>query len=147
MLIALPARAESIRFWVYGGSSRYTLVPYLEQALARWRAATCLDLDMSAFAPTVRVRWDSDFHGDGVAWSNDGWATAKVRIDALMPEHFRVPVLIHELGHALRKTGGHGCAPFSFCNEVTAIQSSRITTEDLNRVCAVRDCACYAPES
>lgn len=150
MVGVASAQAPSNRqlFWVYAGSggSKYLLVPYLHRAITRWRAATCLDLDVSAFNPQHRVRWDTNFYGDGMSWTNDGWQTTKIKIDQEMPEANREQVLVHEIGHSLRRSGHHPCDRFSMCYPSTSINYSRITEQDLAAVCSVHPCGCFNPE-
>lgn len=134
-----------LTFWVYGGSSRYQLLPYLERALNRWRSATCLPLDVSLDASNV-VRWDSDFGASGKAWTHDGWRTVKIKIDALMAEENRESVLIHEIGHLLRRSGHHPCDRFTMCYPSTSTKYSRISEQDLAAVCSVHPCGCFNPE-
>lgn len=123
----------------------------LEIALTRWRNATCLPLDLS-LEGAVQARWQ---HGDDMPNNYDGlagqpWmAGGYIQMAADLSANKVVPVLIHEIGHHLRKHGGHPGPDGSMSWPVTHVNSepvSKILQYDVSAVCAKHTCGCQVPE-
>jgi hypothetical protein len=140
----------TLHWWRYAGDPA-DLQAAMDCALNRWIAATGLGIDIS-YVPNHWVRHDTtaNMNGkSGYAWTSDGWATSRIKLDVALDADHDCQVLVHELGHVLRKSGGHPGPDGSMCHPVTRVNSSprsKILQADLDEVCAVRACSWQIPE-
>lgn len=122
----------------------------LECALKRWRAATGLDLDVSLAGPHyVRWRAPEDVPGGGSGWVEGPFTSTRTYVSSALAAHRVCPVLVHEIGHVLRRSYGHSPEDGSMSYPVVHVDSepvSRITAGDLALVCAVQACTQQIPE-
>lgn len=151
LLLAGPAwaQAQPLTFWRYAGDP-VVLQTALDCALTRWRAATCLPIDVSYYAAHwVRTDLPENMNGkSGLAWGNN-WSNIRIKFSASLSPFGACQVLVHEVGHVLRRNYGHPCPDGSMCFPVTHVMSappSRITEADLTLVCGAQPCACFNPE-
>jgi hypothetical protein len=141
-----------LTFWWWAGDGT-VLRPALECALARIRVATCLPVDVSFDAYHWVRQKAPEAMGYQSGFANPGaypyWSEARVYLNNTLPPEATCPVLIHELFHVLRRTNNHGGIDGGFTFEVTHVNSqpiTRITADDLAKVCAVQPCGCQNPE-
>jgi hypothetical protein len=139
-----------LKWWRYSGNP-YDLQDAMDCALNRWIAVTGLNIDLS-YSPNHWIRHDSAANmggKSGFAWTSDGWATSRIKLDVAMDADHDCQVLVHELGHVLRKSGGHPGPDGSMSHPVTRVGSSprsKILQQDLDEVCNVRVCSWQIPE-
>lgn len=142
---------QPLTMWIYGNGDKGALVSAIECALARWRAATCLPLDVALAGPHF-IRWGDDADLDGMAgmiFYGSNWNDKRIKLnETIQPAKF-CPVLVHEMSHLMRRNGNHPGADGSMAFPVTHVLSepvSKITAEDLTLVCAKQPCTCFNPE-
>jgi hypothetical protein len=141
---------QPLTFWRYGMPDQWRLQQGLDCAIARWRAATCLPIDVSySAAHWVRFALPQDIPGDSTAvTSGASWNSMRIRVLSTLSEPALCPMLVHEMGHILRRNSGHSDEDGSMSYEVVHVASSTslITTHDLELVCAKQPCGCMIPE-
>lgn len=154
LLMGAATQPYPLGFWIYGSSvsgdkTRGDLLVALECAVERWRAATCLDINVDMTGPGF-VRWrHADELAPNVAQTLTPYSASRIQISDGKPLDFTCPVLIHEMGHVLRRSPSHPGPDGSMSFPMTRVTSSpvsRITADDLNAVCAVQPCGCFVPE-
>jgi hypothetical protein len=158
ILLTTSATAQApqpLLFGRYAGSTigrtRGELWQAIECSLERWKKATCINaLDASVFYANHWVRWNHDIPNDAHGrTSGAAWNDQRISINsALLPESV-CPVLVHEMGHVLRRSYAHSEEDGSVSYPVTHVFSepvSRITAGDLALVCAKQPCGCQVPE-
>lgn len=145
-----PAAAGWGRYGSNYGRPAGELWAGLECALERWNAATGLALDVSLVGPHyVRWREPADVPGGGVAWVGGSFSGTRTYVSSTLPAHHLCPVLVHELGHVLRKSYLHSPEDGSMSYPVVHVDStpvSKITAGDLALVCAQQACTQQIPE-
>jgi hypothetical protein len=147
LLSASVAHAQQpLTFWRYAGDP-VVLQAALDCAIPRWRAATCLPIDVSYYAAHwVRTDIQANMNGlSGLAWGNN-WSNIRIKFSTSLTPEAACQVLVHEIGHVLRRNYGHPCAPFTMCHPSTSTLQSVISEHDLSLVCAAQPCACFNPE-
>lgn len=135
---------QPLTWWRYTGD-RLELQDALDCALARLRAATCLDLDVS-YSAAHWVRQDSQAGMPtpshlGYTWGSWNAARTKLRDDLSAPT--ACDVMVHEASHILRRSNGHVGTGAS-ANPLPAAPLIDVPT--LDAVCALQACTCYVPE-
>lgn len=149
-LLASAAHAQvpqPLTFWRYAGDP-VVLQAALDCAIPRWRAATCLPIDVSYYAAHwVRTDLQANMPNglSGLAWGNN-WSNIRIKFSMSLTPEAACQVLVHEIGHVLRRNYGHPCPPFTMCHPATSTVQSVISEADLNLVCAAQPCACFQPE-
>lgn len=149
MLISTSAEAAPAWGRYAGDHGRPTgeLWAGLECALKRWRAATGMALDVSlAAAHFVRWKYPEDLPSGASARTEGPFDATRVYVSATIPAHHLCSVLVHEIGHALRRSYGHSLEDGSMSYHVTYASTSRITAADLTLVCAQQVCAWQTEE-
>jgi hypothetical protein len=147
--VALAVGQQLLTFGLFGTNERKgdTYALY-HCAAVRWRNATCLPLDIS-FEPAHKMRWaTAEEMGDytGRVWGDYDSATIKL-LDGMATETQECQVMVHEIGHILRRDYGHpGSTRYGMSYPSTSTSRSRITQEDVDFVCEERDCGCENPE-
>lgn len=151
--------ADPLSFGRYGGGygrDSGELWDALACATTRWKAATCLDVDLS-IEPEGWARWLSNelmpLMGNGPHHATGNvsgpFDDARIKINASSDPAYTCPVMIHEMGHILRRSYGHpgpdGSMSFPSVH-VFSEPISRITQEDIDGVCDTLDCECEIPE-
>ncbi len=137
-----------LTFWWYATAEekQEPLRAELECALVRWRQATCLDTDVSFDAH----HWVRIVPLAGLAGQvNGSWDSTRVKLDDDLLQDAWCQVLVHEIGHVLRRTNAHPGPDGSMSYPTTHVYSppiSRIMQADIDLVCAVQDCGCSVPE-
>jgi hypothetical protein len=141
----------SLVWWRYA-SEPHSMQDAMDCALERWYLATGLPIDIS-YQPQHWVRQDTaaGMNGkSGYAWTTDGWTTSRIKVDVALNDDAACQVLVHELGHVLRKSGGHPGPDGSMSHPVTRVTSiprSKITQLDIDLVCDQRSpCLVSVPE-
>lgn len=146
-LLASTASAQDT-FWYEGNAA--VLVPALQAALLRYRAATCLPLDVSLVAMhTLRLSPAAQMGGRSGWTTGPTWASADIKLLDTLTTAQLVPVLMHELSHLLRESNDHPGPDGSFSYSavhVVAEPRSHITPTDLVLICAKQPCGCFVPE-
>lgn len=150
-LIASTVSAEQpLTFWRYAGDP-IQLQSAMDCALTRWHAATCLPVDVSYYAAHW-VRQDVPAgmgYFSGYTWGTS-WSQQRIKLSsALTTDDARCQVLVHEIGHLLRRDYGHSTEDGSMSFGVTHVVASprsRITVADLTDVCSKQPCTCFNPE-
>jgi hypothetical protein len=137
--------AQPLTWWRYAGD-RLELQDALDCALARFRAATCLPLDVS-YDAAHWVRQDTQAGMPtpshlGYTWGSWNAARTKLR-DDLSPQ-MACDVMAHEASHILRRSNGHVGTSAS-ANPLPA-SPVLIDAPTLDAVCALQPCTCYVPE-
>lgn len=131
------------------GRTRAELLDGMYCSAARWRAATCLDVDLS-IDPETWVRWLAhELMPNGASGRAEGpFNDARIKINASIAPHSVCPVMTHEMGHILRRNYGHPGPDYSMSFPVTHVgdPQSRITQEDIDGVCDTLSCGCQNPE-
>lgn len=151
-LLAASASADQpLTFWRYGMPDQMRLQSALDCALARWRDATCLQMDVSYYAAHwVRWAYPADIPaGSTAVTSGASWSSMRIRLLFSFDDDTACQVLTHEIAHILRRNNGHsdedGSMSFPVVH-VVASPRSHITQGDLDAVCAKQPCACATPE-
>lgn len=118
----------------------------LPAAIDRWRAATCVDLQISD-APENWVSWGD--HSNivkgrlGQTTSRDGsWKNTQILIGRL-PEAADSEVLAHEIGHVIAQSNAHTAAGLMDAT----LDADVITQDVLDYVCAGTPCPCQHSEN
>lgn len=151
LLAASAAADQPLTFWRYGMPDQMRLQSALDCALARWRAATCLQLDVSYYAAHwVRFALPQDMPAGATGvTSGASWNSMRIRLMSTLADESLCPMLTHEIGHVLRRNSGHSDEDGSMSYVVTHVVSSptsRITAGDIDLVCSKQLCACAIPE-
>jgi len=142
--VAQPVTAETLGFAVAGEGA----AELAGAVLARWERATCLDLRVTADGPHKVMLTEQGFSARTRAGQTTGtWEAAEIRVRPSLTEWQRSVVLTHELGHLLMLSNDH--QPRSVVSEADgfAPENQSISSTLLARICRVRDCGCFAPES
>lgn len=153
LLISSPALADQpLTFWRYAGGDQMALQRALDCAISRWRAATCLPIDVSYDAAHwVRFAPDDQMGTNvGQTTAIDGWNSQRIKLRASIavnPDQ-TCQMLVHEMSHVLRRSYYHSDEDGSMSYAVTHVFSSwsTITVGDLDAVCAKQPCGCFIPE-
>lgn len=140
--------AGPLTFWY--SSNPEVIIPALECVVERYRAATCLPLDVSVDAAHWVRLAPASAMGGRVGWTTGGsWNQTQVKLlDTLTPAQL-CPLLMHEVSHILRRSNDHPAPNGSFSSpavHVVATPVSHITAEDIALICAVQSCGCSNPE-
>lgn len=141
---------DSLSFGRYAGDHGRNpgeLWAALECAGDRWRAATCLDADVS-LVPETWVRWGfpEEMYGyHGMAYGSS-WTSSRIMILDTLEPHKLCQVMAHEMGHILRRDFGHPGPDHSMSYPVTHISTTKITQFDIDAVCDYWPCGCETPE-
>lgn len=150
--VELDKSADPLSFGRYGGGygrERAELLDAMYCAAARWRAATCLDVDLS-IDPETWARWMADeLMPNGASGRAEGpFNDARIKINASIAPWSVCPVMTHEMGHILRRNYGHPGPDYSMSFPITHVgdPQSRITQEDIDGVCDTLNCGCQNPE-
>jgi len=150
-LLSAPAIAsapQSLTFFRYAGDA-HELQDALDCAIARWRQATCLPIDISyAAAHLVRLKPADQMNGKAANTGGASWNAARITIAdtfAQSPE-WMCSLLMHEMRHVLARDNGHPGQLGSFSYPTTGT-GSKITTDDLESVCEKQTCGCQVPET
>jgi Zn-dependent protease with chaperone function len=127
----------------------------VQNVLARWTAATCLDLRVTDDgAHTVTYTNHGFATADRWGQVTGSWTAATIRIRTEMlvrtsrgpvnqvQEDDQRAVLTHELGHLLAMSNAHSAHGLMSDN----VGEDVIDAELLESVCAVRRCGCFNPE-
>lgn len=132
----------------YNLGDRGELLVAMQCATQRIRAATCLDVDISVAGDQHLVRWASpeDMPNRTGYISGADWNRQALRLLVGMGPTEACQVLVHEMVHALRRNYGHPGAQFSMSYPSTSISRSRLTPDDLARICSMQTCGCVNPE-
>jgi len=146
-------KAAPLSFGRYGGGygrSAGELWEALECATGRWRAATCLDADL-ALMPETWARWLAPelMPNGATGWAGGPFNDARIKVSAGAQPPTVCPVMVHEMGHVLRRDYSHPGPDGSMSFPVTHVFSepvSRITQEDIDAVCDYWPCGCSHPE-
>lgn len=142
------ANPNPLTFW--SAADAPALMPALECALARYRAATCLPLDVSLDAAHWVKLAPASAMGGRAGWTTGtSWAQTQVKLLDTLTSPQLCPVLMHEISHILRQSNSHPAPNGSFAYDgvhVVSAPISHLTAEDLTLICAVRPCGCFNPE-
>lgn len=149
--------SDPLSFGRYGGGygrESGELWDALACASARWRAATCLDVDLS-LSPEGWARWlagelmPAVGSGTATGYVSGPFNDSRIRINASAHPDKICPTMVHEMGHVLRRDYGHSDEDGSMSFPVTHVFSepvSRITQADIDAVCDFWACGCEVPE-
>lgn len=149
--------ADPLSFGRYGGGygrESSELWDALACASARWRAATCLDVDLS-LDPEGWARWlahelmPAVGSGTATGYVSGPFNDTRIRINASAHPDKICPTMVHEMGHVLRRDYGHSYEDGSMSFPVTHVFSepvSGITQADIDAVCDYWVCGCSNPE-
>lgn len=155
LLMGAATQPYPLGFWIYGSSvsndkTRGDLLVALECAVERWRAATCLDVNVDLTGPNfVRWRHAEEMPEGRVAQALSPWSAARIHMSDGKPVEHTCNYLVHELGHVLRRSGTHSGEDGSmsyYYTRTTSSPVSKITALDLSAVCAVQPCGCFVQE-
>lgn len=150
-----PPPSQPLTFFRYAGD-QVVLQKALDCAIGRWRAATCLPIDLS-YAPAHWVRQDdvdniaTNVPGEhtGQTWGSS-WNAQKIKLANTLTEDASCQVLVHEIEHLISRSYNHSAVDGSMSFPVTHVIAqprSRIMEVDLGRVCAKQPCGCFNPET
>lgn len=149
-------QAEPLTWWRWTGDQQ-VLQATLDCALPRWRAATCLPIDVSYYPSHWVRQWsaqkftDSGFEGH-VEHSWGSWSTAQTAVLEDMSTAGTCVTFMHSLSHILRKSNSHigemGGISYAAIRLEPTINgpASHITDADIDAVCAVQNCQCHVAE-
>jgi hypothetical protein len=120
----------------------------MDCAIGRWRAATCLPIDISyEAAHWIRFKAPEDMPG-GV-WgktSGSSWNRTRIAIStAMIGDNWKCQVLAHEISHVLRRDNDH-VGPRGDISATYLNVDSVISESDVTVVCERQDCLCFNPE-
>lgn len=142
---------QPLTFWRYGMPDQMALQQAMDCAIGRWRVATCLPIDVS-YSPAhwIRFALPQDLPANANANSSGAtWNSIRIKLSTSLDEHELCPMLVHEMGHVLRRNMGHTDEDGSMGFAVTHINTepvSKITAGDLVKVCTQQPCGCMVPE-
>lgn len=130
------ANPNPLTFWWWDRDPA-VLVPALECALERIRAATCLPVDISFDAHHwVRMRDQSTMPGL-TGRTTGSWSGTRVAVLDTADAAQACRILVHEIGeHVLRQRNDHA----------VSASNSVLTPALVAAICAVQACACINPE-
>lgn len=151
--IVAPATAQApqpLTFWRYGMPDQWKLQQAMDCAIARWRAATCLPIDVS-YSPAhwIRFATSDDLPSNATAvTSGSSWNSMRIKMLNTLSDTAMCPMLTHEMGHILRRNSGHSSEDGSMSYPTVHVVSStsKITEGDLDLVCNAQPCGCFNPE-
>ncbi len=132
------ANPNPLTFWWYAGDE--VLGPAIECALQRVRAAACLPVDISMDAHHWIRQRPVDQMGGRMGWTTGAWDGTRIKLLEGMEaeENLNCRILVHELGHILRRSNGH-VGP-------GGEGSTKFLEPNLAAICAVQNCGCFNPE-
>ncbi len=139
---SLSVTSETLGFAAGEGAAKLT-----GDVLARWEAATCLDLRVSADGPHAVLLTEEGYSTRTRAGQTSGtWEAATIRVRPSLPAPKQAIVLRHEIAHLLALTNEHQRESVMSADEGFAASNQFISSALLARICTVRDCGCFAPE-
>lgn len=156
IFLSSTVQAEPLTWWRWTGDQQ-VLQAALDCALPRWRAATCLPIDVSYYPSHWVRQWsaqkftDSGFEGH-VEHSWGIWPTAQTAVLEGMSNAGTCVTLMHSISHILRRSNSHlgGMNAISYAlirlEPTVNGPASHITDEDIDAVCAVQNCQCHVAE-
>lgn len=148
---AAPEPPQPLTFWWYASNGNEEKVrDALDCALERWRAATCIAIDVSHYAAHWVRAVPADMLDGRAGWTTgSSWNATRIRLLQSMTPESMCMVLTHEIGaHVLRRSNRHPALDTSSITyEPTSLLRSHITQEDIDLVCARQNCGCSSPEN
>lgn len=138
-LIGAPGtNPNPLTFWWYSGDPT-VLIPALECALERIRAAACLPVDVSFDAAHWTSQRPPETMGGRMGWTTGAsFDAARVKIVNTADVTLTCRLMIHEYSHILRRSNAHA-GP-------TGDGSTKLLEPNLAAICAIYDCGCFNPE-
>ncbi len=147
---AAPEPPQPLTFWWWASSGNENKVrDALDCALTRWRAATCIEVDVSHYAAHWVRAVPAELLDGRAGWTTgSSWNSTRIRLLQSMTPESMCMVLTHEIGaHVLRRSNAHPAQDNgSITYNPTSLLRSHITQEDIDLVCARQDCGCAVPE-
>ena len=125
-----------LTFWYWAGDPD-VLVPALECALARVRAATCLPVDVSLDAHHWVRQMTRAAMGGRAGWTTGSVWSTRIRIDVDARDAYACDLVTHEVAiHTLRRASDHIGPNWPMVLDAPYLES----------ICSVQECGCFVPE-
>lgn len=140
-----PAPAPAMGFRVAAAEKAHLV----QAVLARWSAASCLDLELTTDGPHEVLFTTEGFTAPHRIGQTTGtWEAAIIRVRDEGWLNYQIEiVLMHELAHLLAITNDHVDNSVLSETDGFADRNLKISDELLTRVCERRTCGCFNPES
>lgn len=153
-LLAGSASAQQPLTFSWYACDPHQIADALVCATERWRDATGLPIEIAYYGAAHWVRQDAPANlppgAQAVTWgSATGWNEQRIKLaTSLLDDFARCQILVHEMGHVLRRNYGHSTEDGSMSWPITHVYSSQsgITAGDLALVCAKQPCLWQIPE-
>lgn len=138
-----------LTFWWYATAPEdiETARAAIECAAARWRAATCLPVDVSFDAHHWVRFMGPELVAPAWARTTGTWESARIKVRNDRGSTTSCGLVTHEMGHVMARNNGHTPQPedvmYYAYNEG---HPNRLTQASIDYVCSYQQCGCSIPE-